>query len=131
MGGPKKYPLGGAITWHCAVECLVSVTNCVIYIVSLLLNYEYDDIVGVVLRQGKQHFYVLILLLLAYWGRGGGGGARTPSLRVRVGVRVRPRVRVRAYRKLGGPEPDTSAINSNSVYFVLRYIKVKHKRKQK
>ena len=29
--------------------------------------------------------------------------------RVRFRVRVRPRVRLRAYRKLGGPEPDTSA----------------------
>ena len=30
--------------------------------------------------------------------------------RVKVRVRVRFRFRVRAYRKLGGPEPDTSAL---------------------
>ena len=37
-------PLGGVITWHRAVECLVSVSNCVIYILPLLLSYKYDDI---------------------------------------------------------------------------------------
>ena len=39
-------PLGVVITWHCAVECLVSVSNCVIYILPLLLSSKYDDIVA-------------------------------------------------------------------------------------
>ena len=40
--------LGGVITlrtWHHAVEieCLLSVRNCAIYILPLLLNYNYDN----------------------------------------------------------------------------------------
>ena len=38
-------PLGGVITWHRAVECLVSVSNCVIYMLPLMLSYKHDDIV--------------------------------------------------------------------------------------
>ena len=44
-------PLGVVMAWHYAVECLVSVSNCVIYIFPLLLNHKYDNIVGVMLRQ--------------------------------------------------------------------------------
>ena len=45
-------PLGGVIAWHRAIESLVSISNCVIYIIPLLLSYKYDDIVicDVVLR---------------------------------------------------------------------------------
>ena len=35
-------PVGIIIVWHRAVECLVSVSNCVIYILPLLLSYRYD-----------------------------------------------------------------------------------------
>ena len=38
-------PLGGVITWHRAVECLVSVSNCVTYMLPLMLSYKHDDIV--------------------------------------------------------------------------------------
>ena len=43
------FTLGDVIkfgTWHCAVECLVSVSNCIISIFPLLLSYIYDDIVA-------------------------------------------------------------------------------------
>ena len=33
------------MTWHRAVDGLVSVSNCVIYILQLLLSYKYDDVV--------------------------------------------------------------------------------------
>ena len=78
-GGAKLFsPPGGVIIRHCAVECLVSVSNCVIYIRPLQLNYKYHDIIGVVLRQAA------FLSVIFYWwptwgwgvggGRGGGGG---------------------------------------------------------
>ena len=40
------------MTWHRAVESLVSVSNCVICILPLLLSSKYNNIaVGIVLRQ--------------------------------------------------------------------------------
>ena len=36
----------GVITWHRVFECLVSVSKCVIYILPLLLIYNYDDVVA-------------------------------------------------------------------------------------
>ena len=52
--GRNSSPLRGVITWRRTVECVVSVSNCVIYIHLSLLSYKYDDIV--VLRCVKQHF---------------------------------------------------------------------------
>ena len=52
---------------------MVSVSNCVIYILPLLLSYNCDDIV--VSCCDKQHLYVLHFVLVANWGGGGGGGA--------------------------------------------------------
>ena len=55
---------GGLVTWHRAVECLVSVSNCTIsYIFTLLWIYKYDDVV--VSGCDKQHFYVLNVLSVA------------------------------------------------------------------
>ena len=51
-------PLDGVITWHRAVECLVSVANCVIYILPFLLSYKYADIV--VSCCDKRNVYVSI-----------------------------------------------------------------------
>ena len=58
----------------CTVECSVSVSNCVIYIIPFLLNYKYDDIVLPCCDQ--QHLYMLNMLLGGGvgWGGGGGGG---------------------------------------------------------
>ena len=65
-GGARNFvcPRSVVITWHGAVECLVSVSNCVIYILPLLLSCKYDDSVV---------FYVFIFLSVAQWG---GEGAR-------------------------------------------------------
>ena len=57
-------PLGGVITWHRAVEWLVSVSYCVIYILPLLFSYKHDDIV--VSRCDKQH---LLSVLFAVGGQ--------------------------------------------------------------
>ena len=66
MGGPQFVcPLGGVLTWHRAVERLVSISYCVIYILPLLLSYKYDDIVSYC---DKQHLYVFIILLVANLG---------------------------------------------------------------
>ena len=43
-------------------------------------------------------------------------------VRSRVRVRPRVRVRVRAYRKLGEPEPDTSAQTSHGGKFVVNMV---------
>ena len=54
--------LGGVIAWHRAVACLVSVSNCFIYILPfLLLIYKYDD--NGVSWCDTLHFYVLIFVL--------------------------------------------------------------------
>ena len=50
---------------NCAVECLVSASNCVIYILPLLLSYNNYDAIIVMSCCGKQHFYVLNVSLLA------------------------------------------------------------------
>ena len=42
-GGGNFCPLGGVITQHRAVKCSVSVSNCAICILPLLLSYIYDD----------------------------------------------------------------------------------------
>ena len=60
-------PLGGVIIWQRAVEYLVSVSNCVIYILPLMLSYKYDDIV---VSCDKQHF---TCSFVCWWPRGGGG----------------------------------------------------------
>ena len=59
-GGDLFRPLGGVITWHRAVECLVSVSDCLIYNLPLLSSSKYDDIV--VSCCDKQHLYGLNLL---------------------------------------------------------------------
>ena len=41
-GWPRTFRI---ISWHRAVECFVSASNCVIYILPLLSSYKYDDIV--------------------------------------------------------------------------------------
>ena len=56
-------PLGCVITWHRAVECLVSDNNCVICILPSMLRYKYDDII-VVSCCDKQHFYLLNFVLV-------------------------------------------------------------------
>ena len=45
-GGRKSFlKPGGVITWHRAVECLVSVSHCVIYIIPMIiLSYKYGDV---------------------------------------------------------------------------------------
>ena len=55
-GGGRNFVclLGVIITWHRAVEYLVSVSNCVSYILPFMLSYKYDDIV--VSCCDKQHF---------------------------------------------------------------------------
>ena len=50
---------------YCTVKCLVSVSDCVIYILPLLWSYKYDAVV--VTCCDKQHFYVLIFWLVAHW----------------------------------------------------------------
>ena len=62
LGGGSNFvcPLGVVVTWHRAVECLVSGRNRVIYILPLMLSYKYDDIV--VSCCDKQHFHVLFLV---------------------------------------------------------------------
>ena len=67
------FPVRWVITWHRAVESLVSFSNCVIYILHLPLSSKFDDIV--VACCDKQHFYFLTcyFLLMANWGWGGGG----------------------------------------------------------
>ena len=68
-GGGRNWfcPLGVVITRHRVVECLVSVSNCVIYILPLLLSSKYDDIV--VSCCGQHHFYMYIFLVARWGGR--------------------------------------------------------------
>ena len=69
LGGRTFFiTLGGVIklgTWHCAVECSVSVSNRVIYIHPSQLSYNYDDIV--VSCCNMQHFLHVIFFLSANW----------------------------------------------------------------
>ena len=68
MGGGGRWgwernfccPLGGVITWHRAVECLVSGSNRVICILPLLLSYKYDDIRPCTMPVGPTYNYIVI-----------------------------------------------------------------------
>ena len=61
------------MTWHRAVEYLVSVSNRVIYILSLLLNYKYDNIVR---RAATSNIFTCYIF--CWWTIGGGRRPRAP-----------------------------------------------------